>query len=427
MSSQTGTRRLTREERAGLQRKTLRTLTTGQVIGAAALGAAITVGGYAVEDMVGVNTPWVGLSTAGVTAGSGFMAQALSRVMRKRGRRPGMALGYGLAAVGGVVSCAGVQLSLLPVFLAGLFLYGAGSATNLQARYAATDLAEPEHRSGAMGRILFASTFGSVFGPLFVQPADHFGTVWFGLDRYAGVWLFSSLFFAGAGLNIFFRLRPDPLLIWAAENGGVEERAAIGFTDCARAVLASPAARLALSAMVVAQAVMVGVMAMTPIDMKMNGHEMVSPYVVSVHIAGMFAFSPLVGRYADRRGRLAALRAGSVVLVSAGVLSGMAADDVPMMFVAMWALGLGWTLALIGGSSLLIDSVPASHRVPVQGTADLTTAVCGGLAGVLCGFLLDWVGFAALAVGSAVLAAPVLVGALSQARRDAAVTGVAAE
>jgi MFS family permease len=351
----------------------------------------------------------------------------LSQVMRKRGRRPGMALGYGLAVVGGVISCVGVQLSFLPVFLAGLFLYGAGSATNLQARYAATDLAEPEHRSGAMGTILFASTFGSVFGPLLVQPAEHFGTVWFGLDRYAGPWLFSALFFAGAGLNVFFRLRPDPLLIWAAENGGVEEHARIRFTDCARAVLSSPVARLALSAMAVAQAVMVGVMAMTPIDMKMNGHEMVSPYVVSVHIAGMFAFSRLVGRYADKKGRLAALRAGGFVLMIACALSGVAADNVPMMFVAMWALGLGWTLALIGGSSLLIDNVPASYRVSVQGAADLTTAVCGGLAGVLCGFLLDWVGFAALAVGSAALTVPVLIGVLSQSRRDTAMTAVAAE
>ncbi|HEY9265388.1 MAG TPA: MFS transporter, partial [Mycobacterium sp.] len=129
-------------ERAVLQRRTLRVLVMGQVVGAAALGAAITVGGFVVEDIVGVSTPWVGVSTAAVTAGSGAMAQILSRVMRRYGRRAGMQSGYGLAAIGGVIACLGVQLSVLAVFLLGLLLYGAGSATNLLARYAATDLAE---------------------------------------------------------------------------------------------------------------------------------------------------------------------------------------------------------------------------------------------------------------------------------------------
>ncbi|MDZ4266233.1 MAG: MFS transporter, partial [Mycobacterium sp.] len=206
-------------ERAVLQRRTLRVLVIGQVVGAAALGAAITVGGFVVEDIVGVSTPWVGVSTAAVTAGSGAMAQILSRVMRRYGRRVGMQSGYGLAAIGGVVACLGVQLSVLAVFLLGLLLYGAGSATNLLARYAATDLAEPEQRGRAMGRILFASTFGAVFGPTLVVPAEHLGAAWFGLDLYAGPWLFSSFFFACAAVNVAVRLRPDPLMVAAAEHG----------------------------------------------------------------------------------------------------------------------------------------------------------------------------------------------------------------
>lgn len=404
-----------------IQHRTLRILTSGQVVGAAALGAAITVGGYVVEDIVGVDTPWVGISTAAVTVGSGVMAQVLSRVMRTHGRRPGMALGYGLAVVGGVVACAGVQTSVLVVFLVGLFLYGAGSATNLQARYAATDLAEPEHRSRAMGRILFASTFGSVFGPTLVEPAEHLGMSWFGMDRYAGPWLFSSLFFACAGINIALRLRPDPLKVWQAaraEESSPAMRSRVPFTDVMLAVFASPVAVLALAAMIVAQAVMVGVMAMAPIEMKMRGHETISPYIVSAHIAGMFAFSPLVGRYADRAGRVASLRAGSLVLILACGLAVPAVGSVPFMFAAMWALGLGWNLALIGGSSLLIDAVPDEFRVAAQGSADMLTAICGGVAGVLGGFLLDWFGFALLSVMSAVLCLPILTSVVVHARRN---------
>ncbi|MCV7149768.1 MFS transporter [Mycolicibacterium pyrenivorans] len=409
--------------RAVLQRRTLRVLVMGQVAGAAALGAAITVGGFVVEDIVGVSTPWVGVSTAAVTAGSGAMAQILSRVMRRYGRRAGMQSGYGLAAIGGVIACLGVQLSVLAVFLLGLLLYGAGSATNLLARYAATDLAEPEQRGRAMGRILFASTFGAVFGPTLVVPAEHLGVAWFGLDFYAGPWLFSSFFFACAAVNVAVRLRPDPLLVSAAEHGVSTGERPIRLRDSVRAIAASPTARLALLAMVTAQAVMVGVMAMTPIDMKAHDHEAVSSLVVSVHIAGMFAFSPLVGRYADRRGRLAALRAGSLVLLAACGLSALSSDNVALMFVAMFALGVGWTLALIGGSSLLIEHVPWEYRVPVQGTADLTTAVCGGLASVVCGIIMNWTGFTALTLGSAVLTLPVLIGVLVR-RRAAAGAGV---
>lgn len=406
-------------ERAVLQRRTLRVLVMGQVVGAAALGAAITVGGFVVEDIVGVGTPWVGISTAAVTAGSGMMAQILSRVMRRYGRRVGMQLGYGLAVVGGLIAALGVQLSVLGVFLLGLLLYGAGSATNLLARYAATDLAEPYQRGRAMGRILFASTFGAVFGPTLVVPAEHLGAAWFGLDHYVGPWLFSSFFFGCAAVNVAIRLRPDPLMVLAAEYGMTNEDRPVRLRESARAIAASPVARLALLAMVTAQAVMVGVMAMTPIDMKAHDHEAVSSLVVSVHIAGMFAFSPLVGRYADRRGRLAALRAGALVLLVACGLSAFSSDNVPLMFAAMFALGVGWTLVLIGGSSLLIEHVPLDYRVPVQGTADLTTAVCGGLASVVCGFVMDWVGFTALTVGSAVLTLPVLVGVHMQRRATA--------
>jgi len=389
-------------ERAALQRRTLRVLVMGQIVGAAALASAITVGGFVVEDMIGAGTAWVGISTAAVTAGAGIMSQVLSRIMRRYGRRPGMQLGYGLAVIGGLVTGLGAQLSILPVFLTGLLLYGAGSSTNLLARYAATDLAEPGERSRAMSRILFASTFGAVFGPALIGPAESAGESWFGLHQYAGPWLFSSLLFLCAMINVSIRLRPDPLVISAAESGTPQEARTLRFVDSARAIARAPLARVALMAMIGSQSVMVGIMAMAPIDMKSYGHEHVSSYIVSAHIAGMFAFSPLVGAFADRRGSLASLRVGGVVLLVANMLSALAAANVPLMFVAMWALGLGWTFGLVGGSSLLITSVPADYRVAVQGAADLMMSVCGGLAGLGYGFLMDGAGYPMLSVISGV-------------------------
>ena len=192
---------LTDTERAALQRRVLRVLTGGQIVGAAALGAAVTVGAFVVQDILGDETPFGGIATATFTTGTACMAQVLSRLMWRRGRRPGLQLGYGLATVGGVTAAIGAERGVLAVFLAGLFLFGSGQASNLLARYAATDLADPEHRSRAMSRVVFASTFGAVFGPLLIAPAQRAGEVWFGLDRYTGPWLLGALCFALAMVN----------------------------------------------------------------------------------------------------------------------------------------------------------------------------------------------------------------------------------
>ena len=223
---------LTDAERAALQRRVLRVLTGGQIVGAAALGAAVTVGAFVIQDILGDETPWGGIATATFTTGTACMAQALSRLMWRRGRRPGLQLGYGLATVGGVIAAIGAERELLAVFLVGLFLFGSGQASNLLARYAATDLADPEHRSQAMSRVVFASTFGAVFGPLLIAPAQRAGEVWFGLGRYTGPWLLGSVCFLLAMVNTWLRLRPDPLVV----AGGLSATA--GSTRTADAPLA---------------------------------------------------------------------------------------------------------------------------------------------------------------------------------------------
>jgi MFS family permease len=400
-------------ERAELQRRTLRALASGQVVGAAALASAVTVGAFVIQDLLGQDTPWAGTATAMVTMGTALMAQLLSRRMQRLGRRPGLVLGYSLAAAGGLVAVVGVERSSLLIFLAGLFLFGNGQASNLLARYAATDLAEPDERSRAMSRIVFASTFGAVAGPLTIGPAEHAGEVWFGLDRYAGPWLFSAAFFVVAASITAVRLRPDPLVASGAVLAGGAARQPLELRATARVVTAHAGARLAVMAMVISQVTMVAVMAMTPVHLKLHGHEDVSQYVVSLHIAGMYAFSPLVGRFSDRRGRTTAIAVGAVLLVAATSLSALSGDIEQLLFPSLWLLGIGWNFGLIGGSSLLIESVPAAQRVAVQGSADLAMSFCGGLAGFASGFIRRAVGFHILATVATIAAGLLLAAAAS--------------
>lgn len=388
-----------------VQRRTLRVLVAGQLAAAAALSSAVTVGAFVVQRILGQSTPWGGIATATVTTGTAFMSQVLARMMNRHGRRYGLRLGYGLAIVGGLTAGVGAEARSLAVFVVGLFIYGSGQASNLMSRYAATDLAVPEQRSRAMSRILFASTFGAVLGPVLVQPAQWAGEELFGWHKYTGPWIFSAGFFVFSLFNASLRLKPDPLFLARELRGEpVGQVPQLRVRQAYAAAFETTNGRIAVFAMVVSQMSMVAVMTMTPVHLKFHGHETVNAYIISLHIAGMYAFSPFVGRFSDRRGRHASIRVGGVLLVAATTFSALSGDHYLLLFPALWLLGVGWSFGLIGGSSLLVDSVRDDSRVAVQGVADMSMSFCGGVAGFSSGFIRKAVGYHVLSTFALVLA-----------------------
>ncbi|MDA0193096.1 MAG: MFS transporter [Actinobacteria bacterium] len=379
-----------------IQARTLRVLVVGQIAGSAALSAAVTVGAFVIQDLLGQTTPWGGIASATVTIGTAFMAQLLSRLMLRQGRRVGLMAGYSMAIVGGLVAGLGVELQSLTVFLIGLFLFGNGQSANLLSRYAATDLAEPTERGAAMSRILFASTFGAVFGPLLIRPAEELGKAAFGWNQYTGPWVFSGLFFLTSLINVSLRLKPDPLVV----AGGLRSQQKLDVNGVASPgvkvlsfLKSSAKTRLAFYGMMISHITMVAVMTMTPVHLRQHGHETVSAYIISLHIAGMYAFSPFIGRFSDRNGRLNTMLVGCFVLIVSTVMSAFAGSNPIVFFPSLWLLGIGWSFGLIGASSLLVDSVPIQHRVRVQGSADVAMSLCGGLAGFSSGFIRKSFGF----------------------------------
>lgn len=388
-----------------VQRRTLRVLVLGQLAAAAALSSSVTVGAFVVQRILGQSTPWGGIATATVTIGTAFMSQVLARRMARHGRRQGLVIGYAAAIGGGLLAGFGAESKSLFFFVIGLFVYGSGQASNLLSRYAATDLAPADQRGAAMSRILFASTFGAVLGPVLVLPAQAAGESWFGWDKYTGPWVFGAMFFVFSLMNAALRLRPDPLTLARELRGEVVGSVApIRIRESFRHAFATPSGRVAVFAMVIAQMTMVAVMTMTPVHLKAHDQESISSYVVSLHIAGMYAFSPWVGRYADRRGRLRTIQVGAVMLAAATALSALAGDAHLLLFPSLWLLGVGWSFGLIGGSSLLIDSVSEKARVSVQGSADMAMSFFGGLAGFSSGFIRKAVGYHVLSTFALVLA-----------------------
>ena len=210
--------------------------------------------------------------------------------------------------------------------------------------------------------------------------------------------------------NAAVRLRPDPLEV----SGGLISQQGVGVVTpnlgaALRIISQIRNARVALASMVISQVTMVAVMTMTPVHLKLHGHEDVSPYVISLHIAGMYAFSPLVGKFTDRRGKLLSISVGGVLLVAATVMAALAGEAATLLWPSLWLLGIGWSFGLIGGSSLLVESVPEGSRVTVQGAADLLMSFCGGMAGFSSGFIRKAFGFHMLSNLGTVLALVLVV------------------
>jgi MFS family permease len=409
-------------ERAQVQRRTLTTLSVSQVLGSAGLTSGITVGGLIAKDLLGGDT-FAGLATASLTIGSAIGSAQLARIMLRRGRRPGLVRGYSLGMIGAAVAVVAVETRSFGLLVIGSMLLGAGQASNLLARYAAADLAEPDDRAKAISRLVFMSTFGAVAGPAMVGVGGALGRS-VGIDELAGPYLLSIAFFAASALMTTWRLRPDPLVV----AGGVQtegSRQRVDLAGSLRLIREHADGRLALASMVASQAVMVAVMTMTPLHMRDHDHSVqLVGVVLAVHIAGMYAFAPVVGYVNGRIGGHRTIAVGAVILAASTIVTALAGAVPSLLLAGLFLLGLGWSFGLIAGSSMLTGAVDVEHRTKVQGAADLTMSLCGGAAGFASGFVKQSVGYHMLS-NAGTLAAGLLVIAAWGAVRTAGYRPVA--
>ncbi|MFB7470821.1 MFS transporter [Kitasatospora sp. NPDC056184] len=394
--------------RSEAQRRILTVLVTSQILSGAGLAAGITVGALLAQDMLG-STDLAGLPSALFTAGSALAAVAVGRVSQARGRRPGLAAGYLAGAVGsaGVIAAAALDSPVL-LFIA-LFVYGAGTATNLQARYAGADLAAPAHRARAVSTVLVATTLGGVVGPNLAAPtgtlAGHLG-----LPALAGPFLLAGAAYALAAAVLAGRLRPDPLLL-ARELQRAEGAAAPGAAAAAGPDrLRRPTLLLGAVTMILTQLVMVAIMTMTPVHMHDHGHgTAASGLVIAIHVGAMYLPSPLTGWLVDRHGPTAVAAASGLTLLAAGLVAAAApADSVGLLALALALLGLGWNLGLVSGTAMITDAAPLATRARTQGTVDVAIAVAGATGGLASGLVVSAGGYAVLSLAGGLLALAVL-------------------
>jgi MFS family permease len=398
-----------------VQRRTLRLLFGTQIISGVGVAIGSSVGALLAADLAGIGVS--GLAQSAVVVGAALFALPAAAVVHRHGRRPSLGAGYTVAAVGSILVVSAAMRASIPLLFAGFFLFGGATAANLQARYAAVDLAPPALRGRHLSMIVWATTLGAVAGPGLAGVAGA-SLDQYGVPTLAGPFGFSALLFGVAALCLLFLLKPDPAIVARSAlgypSGGATPDARAGTRAALRAVAAQPAAILAVSAMAVGHLVMVGVMAMTPVHIRGAGHDAahtlrIVGVVLTFHIAGMYAFAPVIGWLTDRFGKPRVILTGLVLLLTACALAGSAGDQPAYLAVGLMVLGLGWSASMVAGSTLLSESVSGELRASAQGLSDLIMGLAGASAGALSGLIVESWGYPMLTLLAALVTAPLIV------------------
>lgn len=405
----------------GVQRRTISTLVATQMLGGLGVGAAISVNALLAKSVSG-SEQLAGLAQTFAVLGAAVITLLLARIMDRDGRRPGLSLGYAIGVGGAAISIVAGVLGAFPLLLVGATLLGGTTAANNQSRYAATDLSHPAHRGRDLSLVVWSTTVGSVIGPNLTGPGKAVAAV-VGIPALTGAYVIAGIGMLAAMAVMVTRLRPDPLLLARARHTEQEPLAA-GSTPAVRVsgwalLRENRMLRLAAIGLALCHAVMVSVMVMTPLHMDHGHAELeIIGLVISIHILGMFVFSPVVGLAVDRWGSAPILGAGGLVLLAALVLSGSShAGASWTLGLGLFLLGVGWSLGTIACSTLVTAASTPHNRPAIQGVTDLLMSLAAAVGGAVAGLVVGGPGFSALNAGAAVLAVGVLTTALAVGRQ----------
>lgn len=414
---------LTAETVAAVQRRTRGVLMVGQVLAGLGMGATLSIGAILAAEISG-SPAFSGMAATAVTLGAALAAIPLARLARRTGRAPALATGALTAATGAVLSMAAAGLQSFPLLLLGILLIGSGTAVNLQSRFAAVDLASAATRGRDLSLVVWATTVGAVSGPNLIGPGETLGA-YLGLPDLSGPFLFTVIAQSLAAVLYLVGLRPDPLRVaeaWRLEQARAaraeEERSGVAAPSAVAAVDDRPGIRLAMISIALSHATMVAVMAMTPVHLTAHGASLVIVgFTISLHIAGMYALSPVFGILADRVGRRATVLMGQGMLAASLLMTGFGAESEGWVVSGLIFLGLGWSASTVAGSALLTESAAPDRRTIVQGRSDLVMSGTGALGGALAGVVLALLGYSGLSFVALALVATVVVALALTPRR----------
>lgn len=392
------------ERQRTLYRKTLIIVVFSQIFGGAGLAAGITVGALLAQDMLGTDS-FTGLPTALFTLGSALAAFLVGRLSERYGRRLGLATGFAAGGLGAAGVIIAAMMDNIWVLCVSLLIYGFGTATNLQARYAGTDLAAPKQRATAVSIAMVFTTFGAVAGPNLVEVMGDIASS-IGVPALAGPFILAAAAYMMAGLVLFIFLRPDPFIVARAIERKERTISSPLSEQQLQPLSNKKGIMMGAGVMVLTQIIMVAIMTMTPVHMQHHGHDLSQVgLVIGIHVGAMYLPSLVTGVLVDKVGRTVMAIASGVTLLAAGVTATMApAGSMAGLMIALGLLGLGWNFGLISGTALIVDSTTPEGRARTQGTVDVLIALAGASGGVLSGMIVASSSYAVLSLTGGFLA-----------------------
>ena len=388
-------------ESSEVQERTVKVLAATQVLNGLGVAGTVAAGSLLVSSITGSET-LAGLAQTFSVLGAAALAIPLARLTARGGRRLALSIGFLAGLMGALFAILGGIESNIYLMLLGTFLVGSASASGYQARFAAIDLATDEHRAKQLSFVVWGATVGAVAGPNLMEPAGAIAEI-FNWPRLVGPYMLAAITLALATLVIQLFLRPDPYLL--AQKNANRPASKKGGTKVALAYLrTNPRALFAITAIAIGHVAMVSVMVMTPVHMAhVDVTLTVIGLVISIHVIGMYAFSPIVGQISDRIGRVRAIQVGVLILLLSMVISGLAAaDDEITLGIGLFLLGLGWSFTLIAGSALLSESVDPDMKPATQGASDLVMNLSGAGGGALAGVIIGTLSYGWLCLFAAI-------------------------
>jgi MFS family permease len=386
-----------------IQKRTIKVLAATQILSGVGVAGTVAAGSLLVSSISNSET-LAGLSQTTAVLGAAAMAIPLAKLTQRGGRRLGLSVGYTFGLIGAAFAIFGGSQRVLIAMLFGTFLVGAASAAGYQARFAATDLADDSQRSRQLSYVVWGSTIGAVAGPNLMEPSGALAEA-LGLPKLVGPYILALVALGLGALVIWLFLKPDPYLTAASLRPQSEEHhELLSARKTLKLIRANPSALFAIAAIAFGHVAMVSVMVMTPVHMAhVDVTLTIIGLVISIHIVGMYAFSPLVGSLSDRLGRRWIIQMGVIILLAACLISGLADPHSSLQLgFGLFLLGLGWSCTLIAGSTLLSESVETELRPSSQGASDLLMNLMGAGGGAMAGVIIGTLGYGWLCLFAAV-------------------------
>lgn len=386
------------------ERRTLAVLAVATIFGSLGLAAGGTAGTLLGAELVGAGA--AGLPLGALVVGQASVALLVSNRTGRAGRGKSLALGYAIGALGAGLVVVAAFAQNFAALLLGSAVLGGGNAAVFLTRYAAAEVGDGAVRGRGLGVVLFAAAVGAVASPNLLGLSGSVATR-FGLPPLTGLYLVAVVGSGVAALLLTLSSRPNaPYFGHGSRWLGPRQASPVSGRELVSGVNCPPA-RAALAVLAMTNLVMVAVMAIAPVHLVAHGHSLQHVgFIVSLHVAGMFAPSPLSGWAADRFGGGRVAAAGIALLVLAGVVGALIDSGAALpMTLMLLLLGVGWNFGLVGGSVLLAASIPATLKPQVEGVGEVAMGVAAGLGAPLAGLLVALGGFRALSLVGAAAAA----------------------